>query len=100
MKNVQGVKLFVAIVVTTAFIFSFSHFGANAYERIFSNKEGYAEGTTVAGVDISGMNLEEALQVLKASQNEWLQSTSIHLKYKEKQLNLIRIYLPSNFKKA
>lgn len=84
MKNVQGVKLFVAIVVTTAFIFSFSHFGANAYERIFSNKEGYAEGTTVAGVDISGMNLEEALQVLKASQNEWLQSTSIHLKYKEK----------------
>lgn len=87
MKNVQGVKLFVAIVATTAFIFCFSHFGVNAYERIFSSKEGYAEGTTLGGVDISGMSLEEALQVLKATQEEWLQSTSIKLKYKEKTVD-------------
>lgn len=87
MKNVQSVKLFVAMVVTTAFIFSFSHFGVNAYERIFSTKEGYAEGTTVGGVDISGMSLEEALKVLKDSQKEWLQSTSIKLKYKEKTVD-------------
>lgn len=87
MKNVQAVKLFIAIAITTAFIFSFSHFGVKAYERIFSTKQGYEEGTTVGGIDISGMSLEEALKALKDSQEEWIQAVSIKLNYKEKTID-------------
>ena len=88
MKNVQGTKLFIAMMVTTAFIFSFSHFGAKAFEELFVDKESYIDGTSIAGVNISGMSYEEALQAIKMSQEEWQKSSSIHLKYKEKAVDL------------
>lgn len=84
MKNVQGAKVFIAIMVTTAFIFSFSHFGAKAYENLFLSSNGYEDGTSIAGVDISGMSFDEALQAIGDAQGEWLKSTTISLKYKEK----------------
>ena len=87
MKNIQAAKLFAAILFATSFIFSFSQFGTKAYSNLFQSKDGYEEHTTIAGIDVSGMNQQEALSALSEKQSEWEKNTTIQLKYKEKTVD-------------
>ena len=84
MKNIQAAKLFAAILFATSFIFSFSQFGAKAYSNFFQSNDGYEEHTTIAGIDVSGMNQQEVLSAVSEKQAEWEKNTNIQLKYKEK----------------
>ncbi|WP_423799225.1 VanW family protein [Neobacillus sp. SAB-20_R2A] len=83
-KNKQMFKLFVVLFFSTAFIFSFSHFGAKAFEKM-SNADGkYSEGTTVGSLDVSGKRPDEALAMLEEKYVNWVKDTSMDMQYGEK----------------
>ncbi len=86
--NKQVIKLFIVLFFSTAFIFSFSHFGAQAFEKI-SNADGkYSEGTSVGYVDVSGKSDSEAIVLLEEKYIEWVQNVKIELQYSEKMIPL------------
>ncbi|WHY84885.1 G5 domain-containing protein [Neobacillus novalis] len=82
-KNQQIIKLFIVIFVSTALIFSFSHFGAKAFEKITNVDGKYSVGTTIGPLDVSGKTKGEAISMLEEKYVDWLKNTSIELKYGE-----------------
>ncbi|ETI70299.1 G5 domain-containing protein [Neobacillus vireti] len=82
-KNQQIIKLFIVIFVSTAIIFSFSHFGAKAFEKITNADGKYSVGTTIGPLDVSGKTKGEAVSMLEEKYVDWLRDTSIELKYGE-----------------
>ncbi|WP_026572294.1 G5 domain-containing protein [Bacillus sp. UNC438CL73TsuS30] len=83
-KNQQMIKLFVVLFFSTAFIFSFSHYGALAFEN-FSNPDGkYSNGTTIGGIDISGKSQSEVVDLLNNHYTDWLKNSKVNLQYTEK----------------
>jgi hypothetical protein len=85
-KKKQEMKLFIVLFLCTAFVFSFSHFGASAYNAITEKSSGFSEGTSIGGVDVSGKSAKEALLTLTEQQQAWLSQTTIKLHYKEKSV--------------
>ncbi len=84
MRNKQQIKLFIVLFICTAFIFSFSHYGATAYHAFTANMNGYKEGTMIGPVDVSGKSNEEAIALLNERLGKWQSETTIILQYKEK----------------
>ncbi|WP_445490105.1 G5 domain-containing protein [Niallia sp. 03133] len=84
MNNDQGTKLFLALLLTTSFIFSFSQFGAKAYQHFFQRASGYGGNTKIAAIDAAGMNESEVLKALVTKQADWEKTNAITIKYKEK----------------
>jgi hypothetical protein len=82
-RNKQVAKLFTLLLFGILFVFSFSHFSAITYERVFSRTEVFNEGTMVGSVDISGLTKEEAVEYITTSFNTWFQSSLLSLHYKE-----------------
>jgi hypothetical protein len=81
--NQQLLKLFVVLFFGTAFIFSFSHFGAKAFGTI-SNADGkYPEGTTIGTLDVSSKTEEEAMSLLEQNYINWIKGSSMELQYGE-----------------
>ncbi len=78
------VKLFIVLFLSTAFIFSFSHYGAKAFEKITSADGKFSDGTTIGALDVSGKTKEEAKSLLEARYVEWVKQTAIQLQYGEK----------------
>ncbi|WP_284036113.1 G5 domain-containing protein [Neobacillus sp. 114] len=94
-KNQQMIKLFVVLFFSTAFIFSFSHFGARAFERL-SNADGkFSGGTTICALDVSDKTPDEAIALLEEKYVNWIKDASMELKYGEKtapfDLNLFEL---------
>ena len=83
-KNQQLIKLFVVIFLSTAFIFSFSHFGAKAFEKLSAADGRFSEGTSIGSLDVSGKLKEEAVSLLEEKYVDWMKGTSIQLQYGEK----------------
>ncbi|MEH7375654.1 G5 domain-containing protein [Neobacillus drentensis] len=83
-KNQQMIKLFVVLLFCTAFIFSFSHYGAKAFEKITNADGKFSDGTTIGAFDVSGKTKDEAKSLLEAKYVAWLKDTSIDLQYGEK----------------
>ena len=52
MKNQQLLKIFLVLILSTAYIFSFSHFGASAYEQLTHVGE-FGENTKIGSLDVS-----------------------------------------------
>jgi len=84
MKNIQVIKVIVAIAVITAFIFSFSQFGTKAYNNLFQPSDVFGENTKIASIDASAMNDKELLDALESKRSQWEETTAITVKYKEK----------------
>jgi hypothetical protein len=84
-KN-QEVKLFIVLLICTAFIFSSAHYGKTAYMAITANTTGFSKGTMIGVVDVSGKSKDEAVALLNTSLEKWRQGTSITLQYKEKSV--------------
>jgi hypothetical protein len=82
--NQRLIKLFIVLFGCTAFIYSFSHFGAMAFETFTSDHDGFAAGTTIGNVDVSGKSADEARALLAERVTKWNSETSIKLQYKEK----------------
>ncbi len=78
------IKLFVVLLFSTAFMFSFSLYGAKAFE-IVTNVDGkFSDGTTISALDVSGKTEDEAKSLLEEKYVDWLKDTSINLQYGEK----------------
>ncbi|WML25425.1 G5 domain-containing protein [Neobacillus sp. OS1-33] len=86
-KNQQMIKLFVVLLFSTAFIFSFSHYGAKAYEKITNADGKFSDGTTIGALDISGKTEDEAKNLLEEKYVEWLKDSTIQLQYGEKTVS-------------
>ncbi|MEW9053302.1 MAG: G5 domain-containing protein [Neobacillus sp.] len=87
-KYQQLIKLFTVLFLSTAVIFSSSHFGSEAFGK-FSNNDGlYNEGTIVGSVNLSGKTENEAIALLEEKYVEWVNSTKFELRYSEKTVNL------------
>lgn len=85
MKNPQVLKLFLAIILSTSYIYSFSNFGAVAYEKIMMDDGIFQENTTIANVDVSGKNKQEAVEILSSAKDNWIVGAEITIHFKEKQ---------------
>ena len=73
------------LFLSTAFIFSSSHFGVKAFENITNTSDGkYSEGTTVGSIDVSGKSESEAISLLEEKYVEWVKNTKFELQYSEK----------------
>ncbi|MGG3469249.1 G5 domain-containing protein [Neobacillus pocheonensis] len=94
-KNQQFIKLFVVLFFGTAFIFSFSHFGAKAFEKLGNVDGKYSDGTTIGSLDISGKTDSEAASLLEQKYVDWLKDTKFELQYSELSvpfdLNLLKL---------
>ncbi|WP_318508186.1 VanW family protein [Bacillus sp. T3] len=86
MQKKPEFKLFIILFICTAFIFSFSHFGASAYNNVRTNSGGFGAGTIIGPIDVSGKSKDEALELLTESLKKWRSDTTIHLQYKEKSI--------------
>ncbi|MFP7299845.1 VanW family protein [Neobacillus niacini] len=78
------IKLFTVLFLSTAFIFSFSHFGTQAFGKIGNNDGLFSEGTAVGSVNLSGKTENEAIALLEERQVEWVKNAKIELQYSEK----------------
>ncbi|WP_147532513.1 VanW family protein [Bacillus marasmi] len=83
MRKKQEVKLFIVLFICTAFIFSFSHFGASAYEAITTDGAKFGAGTMIGPVDVSEKTKDEAIALLSEKMQNWRSQTNISLQYKE-----------------
>ncbi|WP_041580644.1 VanW family protein [Bacillus sp. 1NLA3E] len=86
MRNGKSIKLFIVLFLCTAFIYSFSHFGALAYESMTSTSDEFATGTKIGPIDVSGKTKSDALKLLSAPLQKWRSETKISLQYKEKTI--------------
>jgi hypothetical protein len=83
-NNQQIIKLFVVLLFGTAFIFSFSHYGAKAFEKITNADGKFSTGTTIGALDVSDKTETEAKSLLEEKYIAWIKDTSFELQYGEK----------------
>jgi hypothetical protein len=83
-RNQQFIKLFVVFFFSTAFIFSFSYFGAEAFGDSTTVDGIFTSGTSIGDLDVSGKNKSEAASLLEEKYTEWLKYTNVTLQYQEK----------------
>jgi hypothetical protein len=90
MKNRQAVIIFLLLIICTGYIFSFAVVGDMVFTRVFANKDGFSDNTTIGSIDVSGLKNTEALIKLEEEQSKWNEETEIILQYKEKEIKLSR----------
>ena len=83
MRNQQTLKLFLALILSTGYILSFSHFGASAFNKLVNDQDIMEPGTTLGGLNISGKTKPEIKKMLEEEIVAWKQGTTINLTYKE-----------------
>lgn len=84
MRNQQVLKLFLVLILSITYIFSFSHFGALAYDSVMNRSDQFAEGTMIGSISVAGKTSNEAGQLTDEQLTNWLNNTTISLKFKEK----------------
>lgn len=88
MGNQQPLRLFLVLLISTLYIFSFSQLGALAYDA-FANKQGYfAEGTIIGNLPVAGKTEEEAKSLINEEISNWFTNTTINVQYMEKSKTL------------
>ncbi|EIJ79050.1 hypothetical protein PB1_15869 [Bacillus methanolicus PB1] len=100
MRKPQAAKLFLVLIFCTAFLFSFSHFGAAAFDKFVSNKDVYEKNTRISEIDISGLSKAEALNLVMEKQKEWSENTTVTFHYKETATKMDLDYFLFDLKKS
>lgn len=97
MGNQQPLKLFLALLISTVYIFSFSQLGALAYNAFSGSKNYFAEGTIIGNLPVAGKTEEEAKKLVDEEISKWLANTTITVQYlgKSKTLDLSYIQFDS-----
>ncbi|MFJ7744236.1 VanW family protein [Peribacillus sp. NPDC097295] len=88
MKNPQLLKIFLVFILSTAYIFSFSHFGAAAYNQIFKDQGQFGDNTTIGSLDISGQSKREVSTILTEAVDQWTRNTVLDITYKESKMTV------------
>jgi hypothetical protein len=96
-KNQQIIKLFLVLLCCTTFIFSFSHYGAQAFGKITNADGKFSDGTSIGTLDVSGKTESEANSMLEEKYVDWIKGTKIMLQYQEKSVpfDLVTFHLDS-----
>ena len=76
-KNQQFVKLFFVLLFSTVFIFSFSHYGAKAFEKITNIDGEFSEGKTIGSLNGSGKTEDEAISQLEEKPSDDIKKESV-----------------------
>ncbi len=84
LKNKQSIKLFLILLLCSTYIFSFSHFGASAYDSFMNKSRSFDEGTIIGTVNIAGRTKAEARTIVHQQWTNWQNETTIQVHYKEK----------------
>lgn len=83
-KTSSSVKLFLILVLSTAYVIIFSHFGVQAYNLYSTRHNKFPPGTSIATVNIGAKTENEALTLLNKRISEWSKSTKIILQLNDK----------------
>ncbi|MEW9107960.1 MAG: G5 domain-containing protein [Cytobacillus gottheilii] len=84
MKKSDSAKLYIILLVSTAFIFSFSYFGTAVYGNVTGSKGVYTEKTLVGSVDVTGLSRQEAYEQILQNTKLWQEQSTLTFNYKEK----------------
>ncbi|MGM0874439.1 MAG: VanW family protein [Bacillota bacterium] len=85
MNSKWGLKLFVVLFLSTAFLISFSHIGANAYEKFF-NKGTFELGTQIGSVNVEKMTKKQAITELERKLITWFEEEHLLLSINEQNM--------------
>lgn len=88
MRNQQLLKLFLVLILSTTYLYSFSHYGALAYNSITNQDNHFADGTMIGSIPVAGKSANEAMQLVDEQLTKWLNETTLTLNYKEKSQQL------------
>jgi hypothetical protein len=83
MKLPFELRIFSVILISTLLIFTFSHFGVQAFEAIVSKANRFPENTWIGPVEVSGIDKPDASLQLAEKVTDWQTKTTIQLSYKE-----------------
>ena len=97
-KSQQIIKLFVVLLFGTTFIFSFSHYGAKAFDKLTNADGKFSDGTIIGTLDLSGKTKEEAISLIEQKYTNWPKETTIQLQYGETtaSIDLSQFHLDAN----
>jgi hypothetical protein len=84
-KRNQQLKLFLTLLLCTAFILAFSHFGSSTFETYSVTSNTFKQGTKVGSIDLSGVPREKAVDMVTTKVEEWHNQAKIELHYREKK---------------
>ncbi|RDU35042.1 hypothetical protein DRW41_19875 [Neobacillus piezotolerans] len=87
-KNQQALKIFVVLILSTAYVFGFSQYGPKAFGKLFAAEKGYLPGTAVGSISLEGKSPTEALTLLQDAIAGWQANATYKLHYKEKTVDL------------
>lgn len=100
MRDGQILKLFLVLVISTAYIFSFSHFGTLAYDSVINRNDEFTVGTKIGSLSVAEKTVKEVMEQTDEELTKWLNNTTITLKYKEKSEELDLSYFNFDIKKS
>lgn len=104
MRNQQGIKLFLVLILCTSYIYGFSQFGVQAYDSFWNKNSSFEEGTFIGSVDVSEKTKSEAIQLVKQQAEKWKKESEIQLRFKEKTVafdnSLINYQIEESVNKA
>ena len=92
MKNNHFVSIFIILVISTAYIFSFTFFSTNVIDSFFGNNPLYPEGTKIASQDVSNKTRAESARVLEDAVKQWRKNTKLTFSYKEKEAEVDPVF--------
>jgi hypothetical protein len=81
MKITFGLRINLVILLSTFLIFSFSHYGVLAFEKIVTKSSQFSENTWIGPENVSGLEKANALQLLTNRVSDWQANNIIQLFY-------------------
>ncbi|WP_053367289.1 G5 domain-containing protein [Bacillus sp. FJAT-27245] len=87
-KNQHALKVFVVLILSTAYVFGFSQYGPKVLGALFAAEKGYLPGTAVGTINLEGRTPKEALSLLQEAIADWQANSSFTLHFKEKSIDL------------
>ncbi|WP_251549397.1 VanW family protein [Neobacillus muris] len=99
----QGIKLFIVLILSTAYVFGFSHIGVRATNLLKIKENTYPSGTLIAAADAGGKTESEAMALITKKISKWKHDTEINLQISEQiipfDLNLFQFNVEESLKK-
>jgi hypothetical protein len=77
----QSLKLLVALLVCTVFIFGFSQVGTLVINQWLPHTNSFAEATLIANEEVSNTSKPDALEKMEAAKSNWLTNGTIYLEW-------------------
>ncbi|MEA3321034.1 MAG: hypothetical protein U9Q88_13585 [Bacillota bacterium] len=77
----QSIKLLVALLVCTLFIFGFSQVGTLVTNQWLPHTNSFSEATLIANAEVSNTSKTDALEKVEAAKNSWLSNGTIYLEW-------------------